>query len=198
MMSDNGEVSSKKRKNDEINENNDENNDHSEKNNQNGNESDKKSAPEPEHCHDSAPEAVLGSVSHKIKETDVALETNEIEEKEDDEYVICPGFGRMKMPKEVKRVNSWELSNMTEIIEIKITLAGSYPAIWRRIQVPGNTNLVDLHEILQTAMGWDNCHAHKFDINGNGYSEEMGMGHGNRDESKVTLSEAATYIHRIL
>ena len=47
-----------------------------------------------------------------------------------------------------------------KILQIKITLKGSKPPIWRRIQVSRGTLLPDLHEIIQTVMGWTDSHLH--------------------------------------
>jgi hypothetical protein len=44
------------------------------------------------------------------------------------------------------------------IYELKINLSGSNPAIWRRVQVPGDIKLNRLHGVLQVAMGWTDSH----------------------------------------
>jgi hypothetical protein len=49
------------------------------------------------------------------------------------------------------------------VYQFKITLLDSRPPIWRRILVPDGT-LDDLHEAIQTAMGWTNSHLHQFEI----------------------------------
>lgn len=56
------------------------------------------------------------------------------------------------------------------IFQFKITLLDSEPKIWRRIQVPDDS-LDELHEHIQTAMGWTNSHLHQFDINGRVYGD---------------------------
>ena len=40
------------------------------------------------------------------------------------------------------------------VYQIKITLMGSEPPIWRRMQVTSDTSLQKFHKILQAAMGW--------------------------------------------
>ena len=57
------------------------------------------------------------------------------------------------------------------IYQIKVTLRGSKPPIWRRIQVAGDTNLGKLHRIIQEVMGWYNSHLHEFIIDGEHYGE---------------------------
>ena len=49
-----------------------------------------------------------------------------------------------------------------EILQIKVTLLGSDPKIWRRLLVPTNLTLAALHNVLQVAMGWDNSHLYEF------------------------------------
>jgi Plasmid pRiA4b ORF-3-like protein len=51
-----------------------------------------------------------------------------------------------------------------DIYQLKVTLLGTRPPIWRRLQVPAALTLDVLHEVLQVAMGWDNSHLHEFRI----------------------------------
>jgi len=39
------------------------------------------------------------------------------------------------------------------------------PPVWRQIRVPDDVTLAELHRIIQRAMGWQNCHLHKFFAN---------------------------------
>jgi hypothetical protein len=56
------------------------------------------------------------------------------------------------------------------LFQFKITLIGSNPPIWRRIQVKDGT-LDKLHEHIQTAMGWTNSHLHQFMVDGARYGD---------------------------
>jgi hypothetical protein len=49
-----------------------------------------------------------------------------------------------------------------EIYQLKVTLLGTMPPIWRRLLVPANVTLAQLHDVLQAAMGWQDCHMHEF------------------------------------
>ena len=51
------------------------------------------------------------------------------------------------------------------LYQFKITLLHVAPAIWRRIQVR-NESIDKLHQRVQTAMGWKNCHLYRFEIQG--------------------------------
>lgn len=57
------------------------------------------------------------------------------------------------------------------LFQFKITLAGSNPPIWRRIQVR-NGSLDKLHEHIQTAMGWTNSHLHHFRVGEQMYGDQ--------------------------
>jgi len=48
------------------------------------------------------------------------------------------------------------------VYQFKITLCEIEPAIWRRIQVPGNYSFWDLHVAIQDAIGWLDYHLHAF------------------------------------
>jgi len=82
----------------------------------------------------------------------------------------------------------------TEIAyQIKVTLDDSKPPIWRRLCVPDCT-LEVLHEIVQRAMGWQNCHMHEFSAGDERFAmaamEDFdGVDDQTREESKVLLSE---------
>jgi len=52
----------------------------------------------------------------------------------------------------------------SDIYQIKVTLKGIRPPIWRRFQVKGDASLYKLHLILQVVMGWENYHLYQFTI----------------------------------
>jgi hypothetical protein len=51
-----------------------------------------------------------------------------------------------------------------EIYQIKVTLLGTSPPIWRRLLVSADVTLAQFHNVLQTAMGWDDGHLHEFSV----------------------------------
>ena len=72
------------------------------------------------------------------------------------------------MPRK-KSALSAEMPTKT-VLQFKISLKHSRPAIWRRIQFADCT-LNKLHHYIQTAMGWSNSHLHEFDIKGQRYGD---------------------------
>lgn len=57
------------------------------------------------------------------------------------------------------------------VYQLKVTLRGVKPPIWRRIQVAGDITLYQLHLVLQATMGWANYHLYQFIVDGLYYSE---------------------------
>lgn len=57
----------------------------------------------------------------------------------------------------------------SEIYQLKVTLRGARPPIWRRLLVPASTKLSKLHDVLQIAMGWTDSHLHMFRVGGVDY-----------------------------
>jgi hypothetical protein len=55
------------------------------------------------------------------------------------------------------------------VYQLKVTLGGVRPPIWRRVLVPGRASLAEVHTYLQVAMGWNDSHLHEFEINGRRY-----------------------------
>lgn len=45
---------------------------------------------------------------------------------------------------------------------LKITLHRTKPPIWRKVAVLGDIKLSKLHDVIQIAMGWYDCHLHQF------------------------------------
>src|SRR5262245_22360942 len=66
----------------------------------------------------------------------------------------------------------------TIVCQLKVTLRGISPLIWRRLLVSADTSIADLHHILQLALGWTNSHFHRFLIHGKEYgiAYEGGIG----------------------
>ena len=58
-----------------------------------------------------------------------------------------------------------------QIYELKLEMLEVEPLIWRRLLVRGSITLAQLHEVIQTAMGWTNSHLHEFIVGEHSYSD---------------------------
>jgi Plasmid pRiA4b ORF-3-like protein len=85
-------------------------------------------------------------------------------------------------------------SRSSEIYQIKITLRNIRPPVWRRVLVPSDFTLGQLHQVIQTAMGgWVDYHLHEFDVAGTHYGAALEPGEDDwgtpvNDESRVKLA----------
>jgi hypothetical protein len=76
------------------------------------------------------------------------------------------------------------------ILQLRAVLRGVSPLIWRRLLVPSDASIAQLHEILQVAFGWEDMHLHRFDIRGREYglNREGGL-FFDADARKVRISD---------
>lgn len=78
----------------------------------------------------------------------------------------------------------------TDVHKIKVTLRGSKPPIWRRLEVSSTVTLEALHQIIQEAFGWFDCHMWAFETARGAYGvpdPELGID----DASAQRLDEVA-------
>ena len=73
------------------------------------------------------------------------------------------------------------------VYQLKITLRDvSKPPVWRRVLVRAGITLRDLHEVIQQAMGWENCHMHVFSTGWQEYgSPDPELGHASDKKARL-------------
>jgi Plasmid pRiA4b ORF-3-like protein len=60
-------------------------------------------------------------------------------------------------------------------VQVHVSLCDIGPKIWRRLIVPLETTLADMHPVLQAAMGWGDTHLHEFDVGGLTYGDTWSL-----------------------
>ncbi len=50
------------------------------------------------------------------------------------------------------------------VYQLKISLHGAKPPIWRRLEVPADLTFAGLHRVIQAAFGWADAHLHEFEF----------------------------------
>ncbi|MGA2013428.1 MAG: plasmid pRiA4b ORF-3 family protein [Solirubrobacteraceae bacterium] len=77
------------------------------------------------------------------------------------------------------------------IVQVKVKLLGvSKPPVWRRVALRADTRLDHVHEILQAALGWENCHLHAFCFGEEEFGpRDLELGLDFSDERRFTLGE---------
>lgn len=73
--------------------------------------------------------------------------------------------------------------------QILISLKKISPRIWRRLIVPADIPLQDLHKIIQTSMGWWNCHLHQFIKDRKFYLERNNEDDFNEESNTIDYSD---------
>jgi hypothetical protein len=78
----------------------------------------------------------------------------------------------------------------TAVYRLHVELEGVAPPVWRKLLVPSNVTLADLHTALNEVMGWTNSHLHQFTLRDRRFgdvsmpdAEELEL----EDERKVRL-----------
>lgn len=81
-----------------------------------------------------------------------------------------------------------------DIFQLRVTLVGIEPPVWRRLLVPQDLTLPRLHAVLQVVMGWTNSHLHQFKV-GDAYFAEPHeeFEPGPIDYRRVTLNQIAPH-----
>src|SRR5260370_26184783 len=51
-----------------------------------------------------------------------------------------------------------------EIYQLKVTLLGTSPPIWRRVLASADVTLAQLHDVLEAGMGWEDGHLHELSV----------------------------------
>ena len=79
---------------------------------------------------------------------------------------------------------------LSEVLQLRISLRGISPEIWRRVLVLSSSTLYDLHHTIQIAMGWGDFHLNQFLIHGKSYGvyHDGGMSFSDNPK-KVRLSD---------
>ena len=78
------------------------------------------------------------------------------------------------------------------VYQVKVTLRGAKPPIWRRLRLPAATTLAQLHQVIQVAFGWEDAHLHAFEVGGRRYSRpDFELWDEAADEGKARLRDLA-------
>jgi len=83
------------------------------------------------------------------------------------------------------------MNKASEIARLKITLDHVKPPVVRRVEVPADIRLDDLHLVIQIVMGWENYHLYEFRTRGGRWSliDPDFADADVRSASKATLAE---------
>lgn len=94
-------------------------------------------------------------------------------------------------------------SNRTGVLQLKVELLDVEPLVWRRIVVPDFLTLLELHAVIQGAMGWRDYHLHQFEIDERRFEvpedDQLEPEEGSEDERrhklKTVLGKAVEFFY---
>ncbi len=55
-----------------------------------------------------------------------------------------------------------DINSEAQGLVVKIMLQGAQPAVWRRVHLSNQLTLEEMHALMQTVMGWEDCHLFQF------------------------------------
>jgi len=81
--------------------------------------------------------------------------------------------------------------SIDQVAQLKISLTGFRPPIWRRVLLPVTASLGDLHNVIQVLYGWDGDHLHIFSVGKKKrYSDWSYYLEGTLDEDELRVRDA--------
>lgn len=60
------------------------------------------------------------------------------------------------------KLEAGSLVSRESILEVRVELVHSEPAIWRQLEIRGSLALHQVHQVLQAAFDWEDAHLHRF------------------------------------
>lgn len=83
---------------------------------------------------------------------------------------------------------------MPRLLELDLEFKDIRPRIWRRVRVPADLKLAELHHVIQVVMDWADYHLHLFEVAGREYGprpeEEWEREHWSGDDASISVSQA--------
>ena len=85
------------------------------------------------------------------------------------------------------------------VLQVRITLRYvDDPLVWRQVLIPAAYPLSRVHQVIQAAMGWEDCHLHAFQIGKTTYGPDPEEELGYADETRARFADVARVRTRIV
>jgi hypothetical protein len=70
----------------------------------------------------------------------------------------------MAQERQLHDASGFRFPSPDDVFQLRVSLVGITPSIWRRLLVPQDIPLPRFHRVLQVAMGWTDAHLHEFTV----------------------------------
>lgn len=134
---------------------------------------------------DGPPYAVLAAIVRARMSALPAPDKPKPPHREDAVGPVLPLPKPPKLPK--KRTKA---AGPAPVYQIKVGLRGAKPPIWRRLEVPADIRLPQLHQVIQIAFDWADSHLHVFETPFGDFGN-AGPDIGHQSPRSVTLEQVA-------
>ncbi|MGG1630210.1 plasmid pRiA4b ORF-3 family protein [Rossellomorea sp. NRS-1567] len=111
---------------------------------------------------------LLHLLINKIKTSDEfnhlsTQDQNRLESALNDQF-LAPDLNQILQEEMYHEIDEDEKFTILEkrTFQLKISIKGAKPPIWRRVLIPNTLSFHQLHEVIQTVMGWTNTHLYSF------------------------------------
>ena len=82
--------------------------------------------------------------------------------------------------------------SIEQVAELRVSLSGARPPVWRRVRLPAAATLADLHQVIQVLFGWDGDHLHLFEAGKKKYADQFTGLERTGDEQAVRIRDVLT------
>ena len=118
---------------------------------------------------------------------------------------MAPGLGAPRTEASARGLrgaepNEIELPEPPEepvLLTVHLSLDDTDPQIWRRLTIPGDLHLAEVHDVLQAAMGWTDSHLHRFHL-GDAWSGLPFLTQFDLEEGEEGTTEADARLDQVL
>jgi len=95
-----------------------------------------------------------------------------------------------------EKKSSAPTADAAAILQVKVWLTGISPMVWRRVLVPANYTLRELHGTIQVVMGWEGIHLYNFHLRAERYgSLELSASSPDVTLTVLRLRKGARFIY---
>jgi len=102
----------------------------------------------------------------------------------------------MRRSRKLPATNGVRAVEADTIVQVKIWLDGVSPMTWRRVRMPGNITLRELHGVIQVVMGWEGLHLYQFLLRAGQYgSSDLGASSPEVSLAALRLRQGARLVY---